>query len=231
MRNVTIVLLMVGVLGVWAAGADAAISETKDSADFNIIEFEGNSVPSAIYGDISDWSVDGNGNYVIAQDGEDGCAGKNGEFNATNGWTMEIRFKVTTTSGKALQLLLGDENVYYSPFLSHDTVYDYGSGQAAVVTGLDFTDDFHTLRVAQESGGGEVKLYIDDVDTGVTMVSFYSLSRQWFGDGGRCDAGTGIEVDYFRLDNTGGYAPVPEPASVVLLLSGGVLAMFRRRKK
>lgn len=228
MRNVTIVLLMVAVVGVWATGADAAITEIKDSANFNIKEFEGDSVPTAVYGTM-DWTVDG-GNYVIVQDGDDGMAGKSDEFAYATGWTVETRFKVTVNpTDHVYQLIVGDSSQEYGLWISDSQIYDYGSGNAYL---CDFTDDFHTLRVAQEGNGGETKVYVDDVDTGLAVASTGGSNNwQWFGDGtGHIYDGT-VLVDYFRMDSTGGYAPIPEPATMVLLGLGGIGVLIRRKRR
>jgi hypothetical protein len=38
-----------------------------------------------------------------------------------------------------------------------------------------------------------------------------------------------VDLDYYRIDTTGAWAPIPEPATMLILLSGGVF--LRRRRK
>ena len=54
---------------VMSGTVSAAITNTKDSVDFNLKNWEGDVVPSPIYGNIDDWSVDGSGNYAIVGTG------------------------------------------------------------------------------------------------------------------------------------------------------------------
>ncbi len=220
----------------WVPSGNAAIVATKNSADFNTKNHEGNSVPSAISGDISDWTVDGSGNYFIQHDGVDGAAGSSGSLAAATGWTMEIRLKVidTAATGDVLTIALGDGHN------GHYTVLNIREGAIANAQGVslrnyNFVDDFVTIRYAREGIGGEEKLWVDGVVTANPSHSAHTLNRQWFGDlgGGIGNDGKEVLVDYFRLDTTGAYAPgpvsVPEPAAGALL-AAGMLCLIRGRR-
>ena len=211
---ISVSLSVAAVLTVLMPDAGAAITTIKSSDDFNIKAFEGDSVPTGgdiVLGNVDDWSVS-NGVYVIDQDGNTGGAGKNGQFTTANGWTMEVRFKVIDTAavGDVFQLMLGDD------FDGHYTVLGIDEGEVSDLAGgagtlaaKDLTDGFHVLRYAREAGDGEEKLWLDKVERSLPGHMDGAYNRQWMGDlSGPIDDGK-IEVDYFRLDNTGGYAVDP----------------------
>ena len=231
-------LLLAGtaVLASCTGTVDAAITTTKDSADFNTKSWEGDVVPPIIYGvDLNDWSVDGGGNYVIVQDGMPGMAGASGAFSAATGWTAEWRMKLdpdnlpspyAVVGGRAaLNLHLADDSTtaghFQVPAMGLNTagkfvVFDNADNNTLLYHGGDI-NEFHTVRLAVEGTGGdnEIKLYVDGLEmitpAGTTNDSY---NRQWFGDEGVVvTSGTAI-VDYFRYDTTGAFAPVPIPVPI-----------------
>jgi len=229
---------------------------TRDSANFDGKFFEGDAVPTGVhtvaggditYGNISDWSVDGSGNYMIAQDGTGGRAGRRDDsdpsigFSAANGWTAETRLKLTAnpTGVGALQIQWRGPgtNQDVGIFIDEDNgdmvIRDQDVGGNPIIVGGFDINEFHTIRFAVEGSGGddEIKLYVDGVDTGVLpALSNSAGSRAVLGDGTSLIVDGTTLVDYFRWDTTGGFAPIPEPSTLVLLLGCAVLlAIFRRR--
>jgi hypothetical protein len=96
-------------------------------------------------------------------------------------------------------------------------------------------DAQHIWRMANYlnpiTGGPVMQVWRDGVDMGthdVSWVNNTSSYSTWMGDlSGSC-AGE-WDLDYIRVDFTGAYAPVPEPATISLLALGG-LALLRKRK-
>ena len=104
---------------------------------------------------------------------------------------------------------------------------------ANAVTPIDTNpndDDLHTFRVATV-GYGIFDIWRDNV---LIAEDFDGGGATWplqFGDvSGATTAPYQYQVDYVRWTG-GAWAPVPEPASMGIILSGGVLALLRRRKK
>ena len=217
--------------------ADAAIMTTRRSEDFNTTSWEGDSVPSMVYGvDLNDWSVS-NGKYVIVQDGTSGMSGSNGAFSSSNGWTVEWRMKMDTgnlptactlaggqvTFGRgSLSLHLCDEQASVAHW-SHITMGRDGSGRWVIYDALDTDvyyqggdiETFTTVRLAVEGSGGDdqINLYVNDELVTSPTLTAGAYNRQWFGDeSAEVSSGTAI-VDYFRYDTTGAYAPVYVPNS------------------
>ena len=229
MKHLVMAMLAVGVLLVGGV-ANAAITTTKDSADFNTKNWEGNSVPAPVWGSLSDWTASG-GNYVMVQDGTDAVAGSGGAFSSATGWTAEWRIKLDSgnfptsydvTPRAAMNVHLADESTlashWQNPCMGRDNagrhvVFDGIAGNTVLYRAGDATE-FITVRVAVEGSGGddEVKLYVNGVEVASPAGAVNgSYNRQWFGDEGAVvSSGTAI-VDYFRYDTTGAYAPIPEP--------------------
>ena len=229
MKQLVLAVLVVGVLLVGGV-ANAAITATRDSADFDTKSWEGGSVPAPVWGDLSDWSASG-GNYLMVQDGTDGVAGSGGAFSSAAGWTAEWRMKLDPANlptsfdvaGRAaMNVLLVDDSTSAGHFqvlamgrnnAGQFVVFDNVAGNALLFKG-GLLEDFHTVRLAVEGSGGddEIKLYVDGVEVASPAGAVNgSYNRQWFGDEGAVvSSGTAI-VDYFRYDTTGAYAPVPIP--------------------
>ena len=88
-------LSTVMLVGAICATASAAITNTKDSVNFNVKNWEGDAAPSPlIYGvNLDDWSF-GGGNYTVVQDSIDtGATGSNNGFTHGTGWTIEWRMR------------------------------------------------------------------------------------------------------------------------------------------
>ncbi|MEX0643046.1 MAG: PEP-CTERM sorting domain-containing protein [Pirellulales bacterium] len=85
----------------------------------------------------------------------------------------------------------------------------------------------HTYRMAQAANSDQTDFWFDGVHKGTFTASAAFRNHQW---GNPFGWTTGWYVDYVRW-TPGGYSPVPEPASVALLLLGTVAALgcWRRR--
>ena len=233
---------------------NAAITTTKDSSLFDTKNWEGDSVPAAIYGVVAspEWTSDGS-NYVIVQDGVPGMAGSSGAFSAATGWTVEWRMKMDTNNlpsacvitagalafGRAsMTMHLADDSSlaghFQIPSVGQDgggeyVVFDAAS-DAILYQGGDITE-FLTVRLAVEGtgGDGQIRMYVDTVHVGSPPGTVGAYNRQWFGaEGAVVSSGTAI-VDYFRYDTTGAYAPIPEPTTIALLGIGLALVPIGRR--
>ena len=219
MKKIVTVGLMGIVLLICVSGVNGAITNVmNDSAGFSFTGYEGSPVPpSPITGDVSDWSVTtiaGNDYYDITQDGTDGYISKSGYFDYTKGWTVEIRFKLVAmpaASSAAFQICLGDGNHFY------DVVYIYGDRLESHYGSGDYSvnlDDgnFHVLRIAMDTNTVGQQAYLDGYKIGLTLTSGYNgLSRQWLGDvGDKIGVSNRVQIDYFRLDNTGALALTPK---------------------
>ena len=200
----------------------AAITTIRDSADFNLKSWEGDSVPAPANGSLTDWSVDGNGNYVAVMTDVEGALGGNGLASGTTGWTVETRLKIDPNnlpSAKAIEFQFGDDTTNPHWVLAaignvgdNYQVWETGNLNAPQWTGGS-VGEFMTFRVAVEGGNGDVRWYANGTDIGTIPGLEADLNRQWLGDmGGLVSDGT-VVVDYFRMDTTGAYAPPAAPDS------------------
>jgi hypothetical protein len=83
-------------------------------------------------------------------------------------------------------------------------------GQHLTLAEDDFTDGFHTVRVAQPAGGGDgdTHMWVDSqlVANNITAMTVAGLTRTWLGNRTNQWGGQAL-VDWIRIDNTGGFAP------------------------
>ena len=233
------ILIIGGIINI----ADAAIVDTKDSADFTNKDFEGNSVPTGgeivvdgVTTGFEGWTV-GDGNYTIVQGGEDNMAGNNGLFSSAAGWTAEWRVKLDSgnlptsyhlgTNRGAFGVQLADDSATATHWVSPIAGYDSSSDPDEFIVWDANTDAllhrggdplaFHTVRLAAEANGGddEFNLYVDGVFAASVTGLALDLNRQWFGEeGAAVSSGTAI-VDYFRVDTSGAFAPCGGAACTV----------------
>ena len=233
----------------------AAITNTKDSADFNTKNWEGDAAPNLAYGvDLNDWSV-GGGNYTVVQDGGTGATGTTpGVFSAANGWTIEWRMKMDvnnlptanvfvndvlqSSARGSLTLQLADDQSATARW-TEVTMGQTGGTEwviwDALTDGLmwrggDITQ-MTTVRVAAEATGGDdqYKMYVDGNEVLDIAGTSGPYNRQWFGDLGAAVSGGTAIIDYIRYDTSGAFAPIPEPATIALLGIGLALIPFGRR--
>lgn len=162
-----------------------------------------------------------------------------------NGWTLESRIRVpneTYTGGKIAGLsMLGETAGAGAALLmiAKDKLYwtYLGTGVGQIGGTMDNSTDFHTYRIAEVPTGGvpTFNVWRDDVLVGDTLAPAYP--GNWgnyanvFGTPSGFETCNG-EIDYVRLQS-GAYAPVPEPTTLVLLVTGviGLLAYAWRKRK
>ena len=141
----------------------------------------------------------------------------------TAGSTVEFRLKIDSMNSDALRTttvaLLSGQALYTFNF-------NLTSVSAATTINLD-TTVFHTYRITLDgNGAGTASLYIDNSATPV--ISGYSgtpttANEVRFGDLSSSTGGTS-EWEYFAFTNSGSFAPIPEPST--LLLMGAALAVL-----
>lgn len=235
-------------LAVTTIGAHAAITATKDTADFNH-NYDGNEIwdGTSYVGDWSeagpgvDESLVGGGTVLrITNQGVDNgwiqIDNGTSDFEAITGdYTLEVTVTLDGTDGFAL---------WSDPNGPGDIIYIGANGIGTGGNGTGSNQDLssvsnvgtHTFRLAHDSTLGELNLWRDGVlVTDALPVGTLGLGgpRLIVGD---CCSGTGgvlfdsIDIHNISYDTTGGFAPVPEPSSAALLGLGGLALILRRRK-
>ena len=213
----------------------------KDSADFNH-KYEGDVVPLPNYtalgafatgpttdGDIMTYRVNLSGGYWDSDDWS-GAA-------TPDGWTIEMRLKIGTDrapgSRGAVALYTGNGSAGDLIGIGPNDVKILAHSEIVADTN-DNTDDFHTFRVAFDHVGSvwPYTVYRDNV-----LLASWPNGGNWgsdtlyIGSGGSVYGGPTVEVDYIRWDNTGAWAPIPEPAALALLGAGSLLLVVARRRR
>ncbi len=231
-----------------AVAAKAAIVSTKDSSLFNF-KYEMDVSPDADNqggGAGPDWAFSGaastsvgGGIFTMTTSGvfevvnTDTAAG----LSFATGYTMEIRARVLDEGAfeRAITVFGGPSPAGSAPAwmtLGKSQVRFNDSGSNSSGTQLSTasnSDSFHIFRVAQEPGGGAYSVWRDGILLSETLLGNVGNAsgtvKVDFGDFGGDWGGT-TEIDYFRFDTSGAYAPVPEPTVCVLLVSAcGVFAL------
>lgn len=238
----TTVAFVLGALGFLTLTSEtqSLIIDIRDSSDFvanGISSYEGDVLPT-IVGNAGDFSTDDDILTIANSNTEgenfftlDGTVG-------AEAYTVEARFRVTSGAAKtaALSIVSGNNSQFFGADLFADRVANILDNGGQFFLG-DFTDVFHTVRIAVQSDAETTKtahLYIDDEEITDTLTSTFdfTLDRILFGDDGGSITSGSIQLDYLRIDNTGAYAPIPEPSALVVLTLGlSGLAATRQRKK
>jgi len=155
-----------------------------------------------------------------------------------NGWTWETRFRIDSANVAnrgVWEIFLRDNESGFSGtrihFLAGGIDRDNAGFGVDAEYAIDLTDGFHTVRGAVEGGTNLTTVWVDGVKAIDALPSNESEAPElgvigrW---GGQTGGGTAT-IDYIRFDTTGAFAPIPEPASVALLLMGSAFGLRRRR--
>jgi len=163
----------------------------------------------------------------------------------TDPHTVEWRIRMNDNDGTNNGLLLRTGN---DGGQNNLTVFENGlritqTGGGFTFVPFDFTDDFHTIRLAVDGSVAThleyVHVWIDGVrytaDNGNPRTTSTNDSRFIFGDGTSGPQGNGVDVDiaYIAFDGDNAYAPstIPEPTSALLISLGALGFGLRRRRR
>ncbi len=202
----------------------------KDSADFNM-KIEMNVVPIPIYNLNRGWTSDGDVLTFNNAVNTDGAFGWSGQLVNSVGYTIEMRYRITqantpgTTSSSPRWTFqfqgcdASGANALHTLQVGQPTasgqlgLYSAGSSSATMAIALT-AGDWHTLRIADDANSNDVLVWSDGVQiTGFNWQSSNNTgnNRAWCGDLGASVTDGFYDVDYYRVDTTGAYAP-PAPA-------------------
>lgn len=204
----------------------------RDSADFNY-QLNGDVAPPAISGSVV-WSADGD-ILTFNRNLGAGTFGWNNVLNHGLGYTFEMRFRITEPESSGLGvfgIILADQGgpgSYHAHRFSATNMFtEGGAAGQPMLDGVDFTDGFHVMRFVEKPGVNGLSIWLDGELIYEDRLSFNNaFNRVYIGSiSGAITEGI-VEFDYIRLDTTGAYRPVPEPASIALLSIGAL--MLRRR--
>jgi hypothetical protein len=241
-KRACVALAGVAVIGM-ATAANADLVQ-KSSETF-AYKYEMNVLPPA-----PDWGGGGTGTPSIVggevldmedynYDGSSGFWYDN--FSAATGYTIEARVKIISQTGWLNTMSLDNmpKDSHKSGPLSLGTSsmkWGYSTG-AYTIDSSSNTDGFHVIRMARLAGTDTYNVWRDGTlltPTPIAANGEYTSYYNWcyLGDTGG-DLGGQVQVDYARYDNTGAYAPTPEPGSMVLLAYAiiGLLAYAWRKRK
>ena len=149
-------------------------------------------------------------------------------------FTVEIRTLVRPNNSGVFgaTLGMGDVNSNGNLGLFFDKV-DMGGTDIATAAN---NDGFHVYRIASfsttSSSAQQVyRIYRDGVQIGgdVPQITNFASHFLRLGDFISGAPEANFDIDYLRWDTTGAYEPIPEPASLGLVV-GGVLMLLGRRK-
>lgn len=142
----------------------------------------------------------------------------------SSGWTWEARMKIKSATGyAAFYLRIGDDATNEEIFMwTLDRMRGYSTDGWGL---LNTTDTFHVYRVSQAPNSNVLNVWIDGV-LASEHVGALGGHDDWWSDGSGSTGGS-YDLDYMRW-TTGGYSPIPEPATLALLALGGIRFMKRR---
>ncbi|MEA1950201.1 MAG: PEP-CTERM sorting domain-containing protein, partial [Planctomycetota bacterium] len=135
------------------------------------------------------------------------------EVYAGNSFTAEFSAKVTGGEGlvPGLHTIFenGIEGVWLTVDTDHVAIGDGHDEDLIILDGVDNFSDFHTYRLAFDAVSRKFQVWRDGDHIGVDLDAPFEtlLRRLAFGDATSQGFGD-AEIDYFRWDSTGAYAPV-----------------------
>ena len=244
------VLLCIGCLVAYGADSRAELI-AKDSITFTH-RYEANSELPTVEDPGSGWTLTDNrgdnGDKYAVSDGAlsysttEDTGGRwyeslsqwDAEVGTDTSWTVEVRAKVTASSGSQPGLHVAAGSTAHGIWLDIATdAVQINSTYGTVVTidSLDNATDFHTYRLACDETTDALYVWRDGVSLtdGITVPN-NTRGRLLFGDASSNGHGAAA-IDYFRWD-TGAYS-VPEPGTLGLMLvavASSSLFYTRRRR-
>ena len=159
----------------------------------------GNSLWRAQFLDAASWTIEARVN--ITGGGTEGSEGVFGMYAANNSGSFDFRIGTTFVRND-----IGDENF---------------------VTDMDNTG-WHTWRVVKEAEVGFWFYRDGELLNSEALAAGGNSNKTFAGDYSSTLSGD-WEMDYYALDGTGAFAPVPEPITMALLGLGGLLGLRRRK--
>lgn len=201
----------------------------RDSSDFNL-QINGEVAPPAVFGNPT-WTSDGD--FITINNASvpaPGAMGWENVFNSATGYTVELRFRIVSPQVNgtgALGVILSDS----SGTADYHSLVITASGINGIFNDRDFTDGFHVLRFVDKPGSKGISIWLDGeliVEDHRSALNF-QLNRAFVGRIGSALSDGVAQIDYFRVDTTGAYRPIPEPASIAFLMVGS-LSLIRRRR-
>lgn len=236
-------------VGQFAAGdlliRDSADFVNQGGSDSSTASYEATTIPqNATPG----WSGPGDspsGSY--AADGEltlTTMVGNNRYFNTGTSWsddvarntgyTVEFRMRVDeitdTQRGPALFRVADGVQLVELEWRANQVVWNATTGTAASVI-IDPTV-YHTYRIAYDpsanDNAGAYAAWIDgELISEALAGNNTTVNYVLFGDTSNSRYGGTTTWDYVRWDTTGAYAPIPEPASLAMLVLGSTMLLRR----
>jgi hypothetical protein len=150
------------------------------------------------------------------------------------GWTWESSFRLKANSGPGgaangrFTIRIGDNagsDVIFE-FLESGSITKFGSATEIGNIG-SATDMQHVFRIAQAPNSNDYSLWVDGNLISDTIAGNQPVGPHWWSDGSGSTRGA-YELDYVRF-TAGAYSPpVPEPASIAVVLTGMLGLVVRR---
>ena len=162
---------------------------------------------------------------------------------ATADWTMEITVAKTggsqgTNGWFGIATDPAGETLSSALYLKDDRIsLEAGTTDLDFMVGTNFANgSYHTIRIAHDSVANSYYYWVNGTLLNANLSTAIAPGNPnrnasgstFIGDYSSTLAGN-YSIDYLRVDSTGAYAPVPEPAAA-FLGSLGVLTLLRRRR-